>query len=43
MNLSTQQKQTPENRPVVARHEGREWDGLGSLELVDANYYIYKG
>ena len=25
---------------VVAKGEGREWDGLGSLRLVDANYYI---
>ena len=24
----------------VAKGEGEEWDGLGVLGLVDANYYI---
>ena len=31
MNLSTEKKiMDLENRPVVAKREGREWDGLGA-------------
>ena len=39
MNLSTKQKQTHgQNTLVVAKEEEMGW--MGSLGLVDANYYI---
>ena len=43
MNLSTKQKQTQGHREQTCGcQEGgkREWDGLGFLRLVDANYYF---
>ena len=44
MNLSTKQKQTHRHREQTCGcqgggGEGEEW--IGSLGLVDANYYIY--
>ena len=42
MILSTKQKEIAdmESRLVVAKREGEEVGGTGSLGLVDANYYI---
>ena len=39
MNLSTEKKQIMdmENRLVVAKGKGREWDGLGSVGLIAVN------
>ena len=42
MNLSTE-KQIMENRLVVAKGWGEEGGWMGSLGLVDVNYYIYNG
>ena len=44
MNLSTEEKMMDmENRLVVAKGEGEEVGGTGSLGLVDANCYIWSG
>uniref|UniRef100_A0A8W4FFA4 DUF1725 domain-containing protein n=1 Tax=Sus scrofa TaxID=9823 RepID=A0A8W4FFA4_PIG len=32
-----------ENRLVVAKGWGREWDGLGSLGLIGADYCLWNG
>ena len=45
MNLSTKQKQTHRHREQTCGHQGGGGvgDGIGSLELADANYYIWDG
>ena len=43
MNLSTKQKQTPRHREQICGYQGEGGLGegrIGSLGLVDANYYI---
>ena len=43
--LSMKQKQTHRNREQTHGGQGEEhWEGrIGSLELADANYYIFNG
>ena len=46
MNLSSKQKQTRRHREQTCGCQwGMKWgrNGLGSLELADANYYIQNG
>ena len=45
MNLSMKQKQTHRHREQTCVYQGdggreRKWDGIGSLGLADAKYYI---
>ena len=45
MNLSAKQKQTYRHREQMCGYQVGEWvreEWIGSLGLVDANYYIYR-
>ena len=44
-DVSTEQKQTHRHgaQIVLAKREGREWDGWGVQGLADANYSISNG
>ena len=44
MNLSIEKKcMDLENRPVIAKGEGKGVGWTGSLGLIDANYHIWNG
>ena len=44
MNLSTEKKNMDwQNRLVVAKWEGEGMGWMGSLGLIDANYFLWKG
>ena len=43
MNQKRNKLMDTENRPVVAKREGKGVGGTGTLGLVDANYFLWNG